>query len=325
MSTPFPSPTPTVPRAVGGTGVPLLVLAGVAWGTGGLLGSLLGRETGLSPLAVAAHRLGLGGLLVGAVLVGAALVGRSPWPRLGAAGHRGAAWRRVGAVAVLTAAFQACYFTAVALTSVGLATLIAIGTAPVVVTVVDALAGRARRGSAGTVVLALVGLGLLVGLPTAAPVPSAAGIGSAAVGSGAAVLAGVGFAGLTLLGTRPVPGLDPATTTAAAFVLGGLLLGLPATAVGGPAVPSTATGFGLLALFAAVPTALAYTAYFRGLHAAVAPGTAAVLALLEPLTAAVLAALVLGERLGAVGTTGAVVLAVAVLRAAVADGSTGRG
>ena len=39
-------------------------LAGFAWGTGGLLGSLLGHATGLSPLAVAAYRLGLGGLLV---------------------------------------------------------------------------------------------------------------------------------------------------------------------------------------------------------------------------------------------------------------------
>jgi len=68
-----------------------------------------------------------------------------------------------------------------------------------------------------------------------------------------------------------------------------------------------------------VPTALAYAASFRGLHRAVAPGTAAVLALLEPLTAAVLAAAVLGERLGALGITGALVLAVAVLRAASTD------
>jgi DME family drug/metabolite transporter len=40
------------------------------------------------------------------------------------------------------------------------------------------------------------------------------------------------------------------------------------------------------------------------------------MALLEPLTAAALAALLLGERLGPAGLTGAVLLAVAVLRAA---------
>lgn len=39
------------------TGLWSLVLAGVLWGTGGLTGSLLAHETGLSPLAVAAYRL----------------------------------------------------------------------------------------------------------------------------------------------------------------------------------------------------------------------------------------------------------------------------
>ena len=66
-----------------GSGVPLLVLAGIAWGTGGLLGSLLGRETGLSPLAVAAYRLGLGGLLVLVAAAAIALTSRGdrPTPR----------------------------------------------------------------------------------------------------------------------------------------------------------------------------------------------------------------------------------------------------
>jgi len=68
-----------------------------------------------------------------------------------------------------------------------------------------------------------------------------------------------------------------------------------------------------------LPTALAYTAYFRGLGAATSPGTGAVLALLEPLTAAVLAAVVLGERLEPAGMVGAALLTVAVLLAARAD------
>lgn len=302
-----PSSAAARPR---GSGVVLLALAGVAWGTGGLLGSLLGREAGLSPLAVAGYRLGLGGLLVGVWLLSAAAAGRRTWPRLGAAGHRRAAAVRVATVAVLTAAFQGCYFTAVALSGVGLATLVAIGTAPVVVTAVEAVRGRARRGSAGTVALALIGLGLLVGLPAATPDALAAVLGAAA-----AAAAGTGFAALTLVGARPVPGLDPATTTAASFVLGGLLLAVPAAVVGGPALPTTPAGYVLVALFALVPTALAYTAYFAGLRTVATPATATVLALLEPLTAAVLAAVVLGERLGVVGTVGALVLAVAVVRA----------
>jgi drug/metabolite transporter (DMT)-like permease len=66
------SPSDARPRP----GVPLLVLAGVAWGTGGLLGRLLSRQTGLSALAVAAYRLGLGGLLVLAAVGVLALAGR---------------------------------------------------------------------------------------------------------------------------------------------------------------------------------------------------------------------------------------------------------
>jgi DME family drug/metabolite transporter len=129
-------------------------------------------------------------------------------------------------------------------------------------------------------------------------------------GSVAAVVAGSGFAAMTLLGARHVPGLDAALTTGAAFLVGGLALGAAA------AFPATTTSLGLLALFATVPTALAYTADFRGLRATTSPGTGAVLALLEPLTAAVLAALVIGERLGVGGTVGAVLLGLAVLRAA---------
>ena len=106
--------------------------------------------------------------------------------------------------------------------------------------------------------------------------------------------------------------------------LGGLLLAVPAAALGGPARPTTLVGAGLLALFAVLPTALAYTAYFRGLAAGASPGTGTVLALLEPLTAAVLAAVVLGERLGVAGALGALLLGAAVLLAARADRCGGR-
>ena len=67
----------------------------------------------------------------------------------------------------------------------------------------------------------------------------------------------------------------------------------------------------MLAL-ALVPTALAYTCYFRGLHRT-SPGMGSVLALLEPLTAAVLAALLLGEQLGISGLVAGGVLGCAMV------------
>lgn len=76
----------------------------------------------------------------------------------------------------------------------------------------------------------------------------------------------------------------------------------------------TAAVFGLLAYFGAVPTALAYGLYFTGLRGMPA-GSAAVVAVLEPFTATGLGTLVLGERLGAAGLAGAVLLCLAVLSA----------
>jgi drug/metabolite transporter, DME family len=280
------------------SGLLCLVMSGLLWGTGGLTGGLLGRVTGLSALSVAAYRLTAGGALIVAALV---LTGR-PIP----SGR--AAWTRICWIGLLAALFQGCYFSAVSLTSVSLATLVTIGSAPVIVLIADwAISGR-RIGwrAGGTAGLALAGLGLLVGLPSG-------GFSEAAVlaSAGLAVTAAAGFAGVTLLGARPVPGLDDLAVTGFGFTLGGLVL-LPLAAVtGGLGFRPGLAALGLLALLGTGPTAVAYTLYFRGLRSAAA-GTAALLALLEPLTGVILAALILGDRLGPTGIAGAGLLAAAV-------------
>ena len=188
-------------------GLLMLVVAGVLWGTGGLLGQLLAESSGLSPLGVAAVRLAAGGGLILAYL---RVTGRAlPRSR--------AAWLRIGATGLLAATFQASYFTAVTLTSVSLATLITIGAAPVIV-----LIARYRTASRSQVVgtaLALLGLAMLIGLPTAAPAS-----GALLAGAACALLAGAGFAMMTLLGSRPVAGLDDVTTVGVGFTVGGLML-----------------------------------------------------------------------------------------------------
>ena len=139
--------------------MPLLVLAGVLWGTGGLLGQALAAGSGLPAVAVAAVRLGGGGLLLCGYLI--ATGRRLPRTRPGLA--------RVLALGALAALFQAAYFLGVVTTSVSLATLVAIGVAPLVVLTWRRCAGRNRRSGAGTAALALAGLTLLVG-PGAGPV-----------------------------------------------------------------------------------------------------------------------------------------------------------
>jgi DME family drug/metabolite transporter len=280
-----------------GTGLLYLVISGLLWGTGGLTGSLLSRTTGLSAISVAAYRLTAGGVLIVVFLT---VTGRR-WPT----GR--AAWTRITAIGLLAALYQSCYFTAVSLTSVPLATLVTIGTAPVIVLGVDRLTGRRTgRFAAGTTGLAVTGLGLLVGLPS--------GFRETAVlaSAGMAVLAAAGFAAVTLTGSRPVPGLDDLTVTGFGFTLGGLALMPLAQIAGGTGFRPGPAAIGLLAALGTGPTALAYTLYFRGLRSAAA-STATLLTLLEPLTGAILSALLLGERLSATGIAGAAIIATAVI------------
>lgn len=295
-------PSTVAARRRSGSGLACLVIAGLCWGTGGLVGSLLTRVSGMAPIAVAAYRLTGGGAIIVALLV---LSGR----RL----PRGrAAWTRIVAVGGLAAVFQASYFGAVALTSVSLATLITIGASPVLVLAAERVTGRRGidLGVIATITLSLAGLALLVGLPSGG-FSAGAVLGSA----GLAVLASAGFSAMTLLGSRPVAGLDNLTTIGAGFTLGGLLLAPIAVGTTGLAFRPGIAAFGLIVAFAVVPTALAYTLYLRGLRSVNAT-TAAVMSLLEPLTAALLAALILKDRLGTTGILGAILLGAAVILAA---------
>jgi DME family drug/metabolite transporter len=285
-----------------------LVISGLLWGTGGLTGSLLGRVAGLSAIAVAACRLTAGGVLIVCYLTAT----RKTWP----SGR--AAWARITVIGLLAAIFQSCYFAAVSLTSVPLATLITIGAAPVIVLGAERAIGRpAGRLAVLTTGLAVTGLGLLVGLPS--------GFRESAVlaSAGMAVLAAAGFAAITLISMRPVAGLDDLAVTGFGFTIGGLFLMPAAGLAGGIAFRPGLPAIGLLVALGTGPTAVAYTLYFRGLRT-VAASTAARLALLEPLTGAILAALLLGERLSATGIVGAAIIGAAVILTVQADRGGGR-
>jgi len=273
-----------------------LVFAGILWGTGGLSGSLLTTSGHLHPLSVATCRLLLGGAF--AVLFLWLTGGLRAFPRTRAAA------RRLVVAGGLLGLFQASYFLAVSLSSVSVATMTTIGGAPVFVAVVTAIRERRVPGTSTLVSIgvALVGLVLLRWSPE-----GTTGDWRLVGGIVFALLAGAEFATLTLIMARPVDGLDPLRTTAFGCLIGGVLL-LPAAAALGMAIPLHADVLGLAVYLGLVPTALAYAAYFRGLVKA-HPVLAALSSLLEPLTAAMLSALLLHERLGVVGWCGAALLA----------------
>ncbi|RSN38901.1 EamA family transporter [Amycolatopsis sp. WAC 04197] len=272
-----------------------LVLAGVLWGTGGLAGSLLASRAGLHPLSVAAYRLLIGGVIAtGYLWLTGGLRGLPRTPQ---------ARRRLLAVGGLFALFQTSYFASVSLSSVSVATMTTIGSAPVLLAVATVVKTRRLPGAWTAVSLAgsLAGLALLQWTP---------GQEADVAGVLFALLAAAGFAALTLVTATRVEGLEPLPTTAFGCLIGGAAL-TPAALWFGMAVPFQADVLALVVYFGVVPTALAYAAYFRGLESA-HPVLAALSALLEPLTAALLSMAVLGERLGAVGWCGAVVLIAAL-------------
>jgi DME family drug/metabolite transporter len=280
------------------SGLLKLLLAGLLFGAGGPVGALLARTAGLSTMAVAAYRLMLGGVLIVTYLM---CTGRRlPWSR--------AAGIRILIMAGLAALCQGCYFAAAGLSSVSTAVLITIGAAPVLVLAVERVSGRRGRDRrlVGAISLALPGLGLLLGGPGSFNL----------AGTGLALLAAAAFASITLVGAKALSHVDDLGVVGVGFVLGGLAL----SALVGPALGfrPQATSLGLLILLGTVPTGLAYGLYFRGLRL-VGPSMAAVLALLEPLSGAILAAVLLGDHLGPLGIAGGALLSGAMIVATSGD------
>lgn len=292
------------PHAVPATGRSLLylVIAGAAWGTAGAAASLLFLASDLGPVALSFWRCA-GGL---AVLLAVLAVRR---PRTApAAGPRPSVGSLIG-TGLLFTLFQSAYFAAVRETGLAVGTVVTLGAGPVLIALGARywMGERLGRGGAAAVVGALAGLAVLV-------------LGSGAgevrpLGVGWALLSAAGYGAMTLrarlLGQRGVQG-DPLVTTAWSVGVGTVCL-LPLAAVEG-LLPHTAEPvrvLWLLAYMATVPTVLAYALYFSG-AAVVRAATVSVIMLIEPVSAAAIAVLLLGERLTFAVVLGTVLLLTAV-------------
>ena len=276
----------------------LVVLAGVLWGTGGVLGVLLARHSDIPPLSIAMWRMLLAG---GAVLGFLAVSRRFQWRSL-----TKPMWVRVLWTGGLTAAFEAAFFTGLTLSSVGLTTLIAIGSAPVFVALYDWVV-RHERPQARTLIallLALSGLALLLSGSLDAG-------RNGLLGAALALAAGAAFAAITVVNRVPVAGLEPVPLTGLVFAAGGIML-IPFAAAAGIGFPDGIEGWAFALAVGVVSTAFAYIAFLTGLKT-VAPFVATIVVLLEPLVATILGVIVLDETLGAAAIVGGLILGSAVV------------
>jgi DME family drug/metabolite transporter len=124
------------------------------------------------------------------------------------------------------------------------------------------------------------------------------------LGVALALGAGIGYAAYTVAAKRLLDqGHRPEAVMARTFGAGALIL-LPILPLTGFAALASPGAIGLALYLGALPTALAYVLFARGLR--LLPTTeVATLTLAEPLTAAALGTIVLGERLSAGAAVGA--------------------
>ncbi|MEU0716013.1 EamA family transporter [Streptomyces lavendulocolor] len=294
-----------------------LIVAGVAWGTAGAAASLVFLVSDLGPLALSFWRC-VGGLVL---LLGVLAVRRRRVARTVESGRRRAL--RVLGTGTGLALFQSAYFAAVEATGLAVATVVTLGAGPVLIALGARLTMGERLGRGGAVAVA----GALAGLVVL--VLGGGGVAVRPAGVALAVLSAAGYAGITLLTRwlgRDGGGGDALATSIWAFAVGAVGL-LPVAASEGlvPHTAELAKVVGLLVYVAAVPTALAYALYFAG-AAVVRAATVSVIMLLEPVSAAVIAVTVLGERLTGATVLGTLLLLTAVvgLAAAEARGAVGR-
>ncbi|WP_255953911.1 DMT family transporter [Streptomyces odontomachi] len=316
-----------------GRGLWYLIIAGIAWGTAGAAASLLYRSTDLGPIALSFWRC-LGGLVLLCAAralrtaraarrertVRAMRAGRTaPAPRNGARGSAVEPWRsrafRIGANGIALAVFQTAYFAAVQATGLAVGTVVTLGAGPVLIAAGARLAmGEVLgRGGIAAVVGALAGLAVLVLGGSGATVRP--------WGVVLAVLSAAGYAVMTLLTRRwgRAGGVDGSGDTVWVFAVTVLCL-LPFGLVEGlfPHLVHPGRALLLIGYIAAVPTALAYGLYFAG-AAVVRSATVSVIMLLEPVSAAVLAVVLLGERLTAPTVAGTLLMLGAVAGLAVTE------
>lgn len=277
-------------RGVGAAG---LVLGGAA-----LFGTV-GTAEVLGPV-VPAVGLGAGRLLVAAVLLLALAV---------AGGHAAALpgclrsaptwWAGLG-----QACFNVCFLAAMRQAGVAVGTLVAIGATPILTGLLTRQVSRRWLVATG---VAVAGLVLLVGgqaVGGSVVHPSVAGV-LLALGASAS------YATYIIAGNAAVRRALPTTPyLATAFGISALLT-LPFLA-GGAGWMARPSAWLLVGYLAVVPTVVAYSLFNRGLRG-VRSATASTLGLLEPVVAALLATLLLGERLSAVAVAGALLILVGLV------------
>ena len=277
-----------------------VVGAALLWGTTGTVAAF--RPDAVSPLAVGAATMGIGGLLLFATAARLALrVVRDRAVR-----H----WLVAGALGVFI--YPLAFYTGMDLAGVAIGNVVALGFGPIVTALCEWLFERHALTLrwVAAVALALGGMALLTF--------GSSDVAGTASGTVAGVLfglvAGLAYGVYTYAAARVVgAGHGARGAMGAMFGLGAVAL-LPVLVVTGGPVLENPQALGLLAYLALGPMFVAYLLVGFALRT-LRSSSVTTIALLEPVTATLLAVVIVGERLAPIAWAGlgAIVLGIVVL------------
>ena len=283
------------PRSDSRSGIALILLAASLWGTVGLVVKQIYDCSEIPALGAGFFRLTFG----------------LPFALLGCRLMRGSKTMRVSApdlammvlVGLLMAAYLLLYFSAIGLVGVTVATLIALCTAPVITALLSIMlfGDRLSLGFILSLAMSLGGTILLIHRP-------GLDLGSRELIKGSLLsLAAAQAYSLMVFASKRIPDRYPSLLPSTIMFGAGSLALLPLALGQGALTGLNRPSLAWFLYLGAVPTALGYGLFFLGVRG-VRPQTTAVLTLTEPLAAALLARLLLGERLGPGGLFGAALL-----------------
>lgn len=273
------------------SGIVALVVACLLWGTTGTAATLLPDD--VSPLAIGAATMGLGGVLLFLTAPRMSTrVLRDPVARR---------WAAVGALGVVV--YPLAFYTGMDLVGVAVGNVVALGSGPVFTALLEWLVERERLSARWLVSTALAVLGIVLLALGRDEGGEASSPGAAVLGVAVALLAGLAYALYTYASSRAIRSGQPSRgVMGGMFGLGALPLLVVLLVAGAPLLQSWGS-VGLTAYLVIGPMFVAYLLFGVGLRS-VRSSTATTITLLEPVFATVLAVLVVGERLSAVGWAG---------------------
>ncbi|KJL20473.1 threonine and homoserine efflux system [Microbacterium oxydans] len=295
------------------SGLAAITITSVLWGTTGTAATF---APSAGPLAIGSAALGIGGLLQAAIAVPAL---RSEWTVL-----REQRWVvTIGAVAV--ALYPLAFYSSMHFAGVAVGSVVSLASAPLASGILERVVDRRplSRWWMLAAVLGIVGSTLLC---IAKIEDRASSSLDTILGIALGLVAGLTYATYSWASHRLMSGgISRGASMGAVFGGGGLLL-MPVLVLTGASLLDSGQNLAVTAYMALVPMFLGYLLFGYGLTK-VSASTATTVTLTEPAIATVLAVVIVGERLTALGWVGlAIIAGVLVILAAAptnADPRTG--